>query len=100
MFKINIKPGELYNENPENDDRNIHLIFEVDCQSPISMQQGNTVEEKIKSFIHDCQEAMDDSMRHWGDFTGDIECIKCSIGDEYDDGYKEEEIDIDKLYGY
>lgn len=97
----NMKHGTFYNEDIDRDDRNIKLQFCVECNSPISMQEGDTVDERIKSLIKQCEDAMGSDMDHWGDFHYDIECVKATIED-WDNNKKliAENIDIDKLYGF
>lgn len=80
----------------ENDDREIKVVFEVVCRSPISMQEGDTLLDRVKSYIHQCFDAMDDSMRHWGDHYHDIELVEVKIM-PFEEDDKEITVDLDDL---
>ena len=61
------------------DDRPIRVTFTVICESPLSMQEGDTIKEKAENYADECTEAMDDSMRHWGDHMHFIDVEKIEI---------------------
>ncbi len=63
----------------ERDDRLIRVTFTVICESPLSMQEGDTIKEKAENYADMCAEAMDDSMRHWGDHMHFIDVEKIEI---------------------
>lgn len=46
------------------------------------MSEGETIKERILDYIDQCVDAMDDSMRHWGDHHHDIEPMKVELYDE------------------
>ena len=64
------------------DDFPVKVTFEVICDSHTSMGEGDTLKERILSYIDECTDAMDESMRHWGDHSHDIEPVKVEIFDE------------------
>ena len=44
--------------------------------------EGKSIKERILSYVDECADAMDDSMRHWGDHSHDIEPMKVELYDE------------------
>ena len=60
----------------------VRITFEVQCNSHTSMMDGDTLKERILDYIDQCVDAMDDSMRHWGDHHHDIEPMKVELYDE------------------
>ena len=73
---------EILNEVQDKYDYPVRITFDVVCDSHTEMQEGETIKERIQSYIDDCADAMDDSMRHWGDHHSDIEPMKVEIWDE------------------
>ena len=67
----------------------VRITFEVQCNSHTSMCDGETLKERILDYIKECTDAMDDSMRHWGDHYHDIEPVKVEIFDENDKAFDE-----------
>jgi len=67
----------------------VQITFEVQCNSHTSMADGETLKERILDYIKQCTDAMDDSMRHWGDHYHDIEPVKVEIFDENDKAFDE-----------
>ena len=67
------------------------VTFEVVFHSHTSMCDGLTLKQRIEDYIKMCTDAMDDSMRHWGDHYHDIEVVKVAL-------YNEDEIDITDEY--
>ena len=53
-------------KNLENDQRQISLRFTVICESPICMQLGDTLKERVDHYIEMCRKAIESEMRHWG----------------------------------
>jgi hypothetical protein len=47
------------------------------------MLEGETIKERALDYIDQCTDAMDDSMRHWGDHSHDIESTKVELYDEH-----------------
>ena len=73
---------EILNKVQDKDDYPIRVTFEVICNSHTSMGEGDTLKERIQSYIDECTDAMDESMRHWGDHYHDIEPTKVELYDE------------------
>ena len=59
----------------------VRVEFEVTCDSSPYVSEGNSIAERIKSYIDQCSDAMDDSMRHWGDHDHCIEPVKVILTD-------------------
>ena len=60
----------------------VKVSFEVICNSHTSMIEGYTLKERILNYIYECIDAMDGSMRYWGDHDYKIEPVKVEIFDE------------------
>ena len=75
---------EILNKMQSEQDYPVRITFEVICNSHTSMQEGESIKERILGYIDQCADAMDDSMRHWGDHSHDIEPMKVELCD--DDG--------------
>ena len=73
---------ELLNKIQNEQDYPVRITFEVICDSHTSMVEGDTLKERMQSYIDQCADAMDDSMRHWGDHSHDIEPMKVELYDE------------------
>ena len=73
---------EILNKVQDKDDYSVRVTFEVICNSHTSMGEGDTLKERIQSYIDECTDAMDESMRHWGDHYHDIEPTKVELYDE------------------
>jgi hypothetical protein len=85
----------IFNIEQHDIDYPIRITFEVTCDSHSSMFDKDTLKERILNYIDDCIDAIDDSMRHWGDHIHCIDPVKIEL---YDDN--EELIDItEKIYG-
>lgn len=76
------------------DFRSIELKFTVKCSSPVSMMQGGSIKERVRHYIKQCADAMDDSMRHWGDHSHSMEIEAASVAgdDEERSGFNVEEL--------
>lgn len=82
-----------------NDNDVVELTFEVTCSTNICMldhSPENTYESKVDQFVHDCEEAMECDMRHWGDFNYFIDCVRDKLIDY--DGSESGNIKIDNDY--
>ena len=79
------------NKGQKTEDYPVRVTFEVVCHSHTSMCDGLTLKQRIEDYIKMCTDAMDDSMRHWGDHYHDIEPVKVAL-------YDEDEIDITDEY--
>ena len=73
---------KLLNEIQNDVDFPVRITFEVICDSHTSMTEGNTLKERILNYVDECTDAMDESMRHWGDHHHDIETMKVELYDE------------------
>ena len=73
---------DLLNKKQNTNDYPMQITFEVQCNSHTSMMDGETLKERILDYVKQCTDAMDDSMRHWGDHSHDIEPIKVELYDE------------------
>lgn len=73
---------EILNKIQNEQDYSVRITFEVICDSHTSMQEGESIKERILGYIDQCADAMDDSMRHWGDHIHDIEPMKVELYDE------------------
>ena len=89
---FNDNNDELFNKLDEEQNKTdfpVRVTFEVTCDSHTSMGEGKSIKERILSYIDECSDAMDESMRHWGDH---IHCIDPITVEIYND--EEEPIDI------
>ena len=57
----------------------VKVEFEVECESSPFVGDGNTIAERIKGYVDNCLDAMDEFMRHWGDHSHCIDPIKVTI---------------------
>ena len=73
---------EILNKIQNKQDYPVKITFEVICNSHTSMCDGESIKERILDYIDQCADAMDDSMRHWGDHHHDIEPMKVELYDE------------------
>lgn len=80
---------EILNKEQSEQDYPVQIYFNVVCQSHTSMNDGNTLKQRIEDYIKMCTDAMDDSMRHWGEHCHDIEATKVTLYDDNDN-----EIDV------
>ena len=73
---------EILNKIQDEQDYSVRITFEVICDSHTSMAEGKSIKERALSYVDECTDAMDDSMRHWGDHSHDIEPMKVELYDE------------------
>ena len=73
---------ELLNKVQSEKDYSVRITFEVICDSDTSMQEGESIKERILGYIDQCADAMDDSMRHWGDHIHYIDPVKAELCDD------------------
>lgn len=81
------------NKGQKTEDYPVRVTFEVICNSHTSMCDGLSLKQRIEDYIKMCTDAMDDSMRHWGDHYHDIEPLKVVLYDENDN-----EVDVTDEY--
>ena len=74
--------NDKLNKEQSEDDFPVRVTFEVTCDSDTSMGEGKSIKERILSYIDECSDAMDESMRHWGDHTHCIDPITVEIYNE------------------
>ena len=72
---------EILEKVQSEEDYGVKISFEVICQSDTSMSDRDTIKERISDYIDQCTDAMDDSMRHWGEHTHCIDPVKVEIYD-------------------
>ena len=73
---------EILNKIQDEEDYPVRITFEVICDSHTSMVEGESIKKRILDYIDQCADVMDDSMRHWGYHSHDIEPIKVELYDE------------------
>ena len=73
---------EILNKVQTKQDYPVRITFEVTCNSHTSMGDGETLKKRILDYINQRIDAMDDSMRHWGDHSHDIEPVKVELYDD------------------
>jgi len=73
---------EILNKIQDEQDYPVRVTFDVTCDSHTSMMDGDTLKERILDYVNQCTDAMDDSMRHWGDHTHCIDPVKVELNDE------------------
>lgn len=80
IFKVG--PIEEVEENCE--DLWIRVKFDVNCDSSPYIQEKKSIAARVAEYVNSCYEAIDESMRHWGDHTHCIEptSIKLYIAGE------------------
>ena len=74
---------EILNKIQSEQDYPVRITFEVICDSSTCMFEEETIKGRILDYIDQCTDAMDDSMRHWGDHSHDIEPMKVELYDEH-----------------
>ena len=79
---LSLDDKELLNTIQNTKDFLVRITFEVTCNSHSSMCDGKSLKERILDYIDQCTNAIDDSMRHWGDHYHDIEPIKVGLYDD------------------
>lgn len=57
------------------------IEFAVTCDSSPAIFNQKSVSARIAQYVNDCFEAMDDSMRHWGDHNHMIEPLVVKVYD-------------------
>lgn len=59
----------------------VRVEFEVTCDSSPYVGYENSIAKRIRGYIKQCSDAMDDSMRHWGDHDHCINPVKVILTD-------------------
>lgn len=73
---------EILNKIQSEQDYPVRVTFDVTCDSDTSMQEGESIKERILGYIDQCVDAMDDSMCHWGDHNHCIDPVKVELYNE------------------
>ena len=73
---------EILNKIQDEQDYSVRVTFDVICDSHTSMGEGDSIKERILSYVDECADAMDESMRHWGDHSHFIDPVKVELYDE------------------
>lgn len=66
----------------------VRVSFEVTCDSSPYIFKENSIAKRIREYISDCTDAIDNSMRSWGDHIHCIDPVKVVI---FDDNTEEEQ---------
>lgn len=59
----------------------VRVEFKVTCDSSPYVGYENSIAKRIRDYIKQCYDAMDDSMRHWGDHDHCINPVKVILTD-------------------
>ena len=82
-YPISMEGG--YPHNDELDKKteflSVKVEFEVTCNSSPYVGYENSIAKRIRDYIKQCYDAMDDSMRHWGDHDHCINPVKVILTD-------------------
>ena len=72
----------------------VKVKFSVTCDSSPYIQNEKSIASRVAQYVNDCIEAMDESMRHWGDHEHIIKpsSIKIYNNTEKEEDEKEQEI--------
>lgn len=75
--------------------------FAVTCDSSPYIEHEKSVAARVAKYVNDCVEAMDESMRHWGDHHHCIEPLVVKVYDnnnEDPEAYTEIQDELDKYW--
>ena len=90
IFKVG--PIEEVEENSE--DLWVRVKFEVNCDSSPAIQEKKSIAARVAEYVNNCYEAMDESMRHWGDHTHCIEPTSIKLYNASESGDDNEGIEL------
>ena len=97
------KTYESFYHNEELDkkceDIRVRVEFEVTCDSSPYVGDGNSIKQRLQNYVKQCYDAMDDSMRHWGDHEHCIDPIKVTLFREDDEGNDLQQDVTDEILG-
>lgn len=91
---------EIFKVGPENEveenceDLWIRVKFNVSCDSSPYIQNGKSIAACVAKYVNDCFEAMDESMRHWGDHEHCIEPVSIKLYNARESGEDNEGIEL------
>lgn len=80
----------------------VRVKFDVWCDSSPYIQEEKSIAARVARYVNDCYEAMDESMRHWGDHDHMIEPVSIKLYNSEETGnYDDEGIElVDDLAQY
>ncbi len=91
---------EIFKERPKNEveeeceDLWVRVKFDVTCDSSPYIQHERSIAARVARYVNDCFEAMDESMRHWGDHTHVIEPVSVKLYNSRESGEDNEGIEL------
>ena len=91
---------EIFKTKPENEledtceDLWVRVKFNVSCDSSPYIQSEKSIAARVAQYVNDCFEAMDESMRHWGDHTHMIEPVNVKLYNAQESGEDGEGIEL------
>ena len=72
----------------------VRVKFDVSCDSSPYIQYEKSIAARVAKYVNDCFEAMDESMRHWGDHTHIIEPVSIKLYNSKESGEDNEGIEL------
>lgn len=98
---------EIFKVGPKNEveeeceDLWVRVQFNVSCDSSPYIQSEKSIAARVAKYVNDCFEAMDESMRHWGDHEHCIEPTSIKLYTTIESGEDNEGIElVDDLNPY
>lgn len=76
----------------------VKVEFSVICDSSPYVQNGKSIASRVAQYVNECYEAMDESMRHWGDHDHLIEPSSIKIYNNTEETEDEEGQEIISLF--
>lgn len=97
IFKV----GSIEEVKENCEDLWVRVKFNVACDSSPYIQNVRSIAACVARYVNECFEAMDESMRHWGDHTHCIEPVSVKLYNSRESGEDNEGIElIDDLDPY
>ena len=90
IFKV----GTIEDVEENCEDLLIRVKFDVSCDSSPYIQNGKSIAACVAKYVNDCFEAMDESMRHWGDHEHCIEPVSVKLYTARESGEDGEGIEL------
>lgn len=91
---------EIFKVRPKNEveeeceDFWVRVQFDVSCDSSPYIQNERSIAARVAKYVNDCFEAMDESMRHWGDHEHCIEPVSVKLYTARESGEDNEGIEL------
>ena len=91
---------EIFKARPKNEveeeceDLWVRVKFDVSCDSSPYVQNERSIAARVARYVNECFEAMDESMRHWGDHTHMIEPVSIKLYNSRESGEDNEGIEL------